>query len=287
MAATAPVSWLGTGRPAVPYGRRVELPGRGRTFVREIPGPPGAPTVLLLHGWVATGALNWFQVFEPLSQHFRVIAPDTRGHGRGLRTRDVFRLSDCADDYGVLIDEMGTGPVIAVGYSMGGPSAQLLWRRHRDLVSGLVLCATSAGFFPDRATRLSYQAAMFTMAGAARAAAVTGVFSALPMVPVPKGTLPLWAAREARRHDWRMVIEAGHSVGTFRSQRWIGEIDVPTSVVCTAADRAVPRDLQLGAADAIPGATVHYVDDGHMACANPAFADPVVRACLDVASRIG
>ena len=32
-----------------------------------------------------------------------------------------------------------------VGYSMGGPIAQLLWRRHRDRVDGLVLCAAFPG----------------------------------------------------------------------------------------------------------------------------------------------
>ena len=31
-------------------------------------GPPGAPTLLLLHGWIASGGLNWFRVFEPLAR---------------------------------------------------------------------------------------------------------------------------------------------------------------------------------------------------------------------------
>ena len=72
--------------PAIPRGRRIELHRRGTTFVRTIKGPPGAPTVVLLHGLAATAALNWHQVFEPLSEHFRVIAPDLRGHGRGIRS---------------------------------------------------------------------------------------------------------------------------------------------------------------------------------------------------------
>ena len=34
----------------LPAGRMVELPGRGTTFVVDLPGPtPGAPTVILLH----------------------------------------------------------------------------------------------------------------------------------------------------------------------------------------------------------------------------------------------
>ena len=48
------------GGPPIPLGRRVELEGRGTTFVREVTGPPGAPTLLLSHGWIASGGLNWY-----------------------------------------------------------------------------------------------------------------------------------------------------------------------------------------------------------------------------------
>ena len=65
--------------------RRLELPGRGELFVRDIPGPdPQAPALLLLHGLGATARLNFGPSFRPLSRHFRVIALDHRGHGRGL-----------------------------------------------------------------------------------------------------------------------------------------------------------------------------------------------------------
>src|SRR6185503_17963073 len=46
-------------RPAsLPPGRAVDLPGRGTTWIHEHPGPAGAPTVVLLHGWTVTGGLN-------------------------------------------------------------------------------------------------------------------------------------------------------------------------------------------------------------------------------------
>ena len=72
--------------PEHPEIDRVRLAGRGTTFVREVPGPPGAPTVVLLHGWFASGGLNWYRVFGPLSEHFRVIAPDLRGHGESVQS---------------------------------------------------------------------------------------------------------------------------------------------------------------------------------------------------------
>src|SRR4029077_5641554 len=106
------------------------------------------PAVVLLHGWTATGAINWAHCFRPLAERFRVLAIDQRGHGRGIRVPPFrgFRLTDCADDVAALLDALGIERAIIGGYSMGGPVAQLVWRRHADRVTGLVLCATSRNF---------------------------------------------------------------------------------------------------------------------------------------------
>jgi pimeloyl-ACP methyl ester carboxylesterase len=275
-----------TGDPPLPYGRRIALERRGTTFVREVVGPPGAPTVLLLHGWVASGGMNWFQSFDALGEHFNVLAPDLRGHGRGLRTRKVFRLADCADDCAAMLVALDTGPVIVAGYSMGGAVAQLLWRRHRDLVAGMVLSATSADFVPSPLARQFSRAMLFGLAGVGRAAAFTRMIPNLPMLGTRARTLPEWVAAEMRRHDWRLVAEAGHSISTYHAQRWIGEVDVPTAVLVTTHDRAVPSSLQYATADAIPDATVHRFDDGHLACARPEFGPRLLDACNTVADRV-
>src|SRR5450631_3521350 len=136
--------------PSLPPGRLVALPGRGTTYVHEMSGPPGAPALVLLHGWTATAALNWFGCFEPLGRQFRVVALDHRGHGRGIRSRSPFLLEDCADDVAALAEVLGLETIIPVGYSMGGSIAQLMWRRHRPLVGGLVLCSTAQRFVGDR-----------------------------------------------------------------------------------------------------------------------------------------
>ncbi len=156
--------------PPLPTGRRIELPGRGTTFARAVDGPPGAPTVVLLHGWIASGGLNWFTSFGPLSERYNVIAPDLRGHGRGLRARRRFRLADCADDVAALLEVLRVeGTTIAVGYSMGGPVAQLLWRRHPEVVDGLVLCATSYRFINGARERFIFGSMMATAVGTTRA----------------------------------------------------------------------------------------------------------------------
>src|SRR5215813_8462053 len=141
---------------AVTAGTRlVELPGRGVTRVWECPGPPGAETLMLIHGVTFTAELNWGQVFAPLSRHFRVVAIDLRGHGDGISAGSRFRLEDCADDIAALAGALGLGRFTAVGYSMGGMVAQLLYRRHPSLLSGLVLCATARNVLGSPAERLA------------------------------------------------------------------------------------------------------------------------------------
>lgn len=277
--------------PPLPMGARIELPGRGTTFARTVPGPPGAPTVVLLHGWIASGGLNWFNAFEPLSERFSVIAPDLRGHGRGIRSRRRFRLADCADDVASLLEHLDTGPVIAVGYSMGGPVAQLLWRRHPELVAGLVFCATSYRFVAGARERLIFGTMMASAVGTTR----TGEWLARTPIArswVPRGAasrptnLRAWAAGEMRRHDMVKLMEAGQAIGNYSARRWIGEVDVPTTVIVTRRDRAVRPEAQLRLAAAIPHSEVHEIDDGHVACAKPEFGPALVRGVSAVAARL-
>jgi 3-oxoadipate enol-lactonase len=286
--ATRAVDGTGAG---VPPGRRVELPGRGTTFVREVTGPPGAPVVALLHGLSATGGLNWFPAFGALGRHFRVLAVDHRGHGRGIRTRQTFRLEDCADDVAALAGVLKVERLVAVGYSMGGPVAQLLWRRHRDLVCSLVLCATSRNFGGSLAERLFFStlpvanAAIRLTPRPLHREAVGRLLAVRPHDPPRRQ----WALDEFRRNSPRAVVQATGALGRFTSHRWIGEVDVPTAVVVTTRDRLVPPTRQRRLAAAVPGATVHPVQGDHDACVTAArrFVPALVEACQSVATRAG
>lgn len=273
----------------LPPGRHVDLPGRGRTWVRELEGPPGAPTVLLLHGWTATSDLNWFGCYESLGRAYRVVALDHRGHGRGIRTRRLFRLDDCADDAAALVGELGLGPVIVVGYSMGGLVAQLLWKRHPAIVQALVLCATSRVFIRSLRERQR-----FALLGAAALASrvVPSGFTADTIARVinarsTAGPFEGWAADELRRNDWTTVLEAGRALGHFDSRPWIGDVDVPTAVVAPMRDTLVSPRRQVALARAIPGATLYPVQGDHTVCATHPhrFGPVLLDALADVSAR--
>ena len=276
--------------PPLPPGRYVDLPGRGTTWILESPGPPGAPALLLLHGWMATAALNWYAALPDLAERYRVVAMDLRGHGRGIRSRRPFRLEDCADDAAALCRQLDLGPVIAVGYSMGGPIAQVLWQRQPEIVAGLVLCAT-AGLFASRSRRN-----MAVKAFGRSLALGVGALPPLAQRELARRTLPdrtettpmaAWAAAERGPSDLAAVIGAGVALNDWNAGRWLETIDVPVAVVTTIFDSVVAPWRQQLMADAIPGARVFPVAGDHGACIqNPdLFVPALIEACEYVVTQ--
>jgi 3-oxoadipate enol-lactonase len=290
--------------PELPNGYVVELPGRGQTWVYDT-GAGAASfvgyrngaarvlgerrTLVLLHGWTSTAALNWFCCFSPLAAEFRVVALDQRGHGRGLRGRPPFRLEDCADDVAALIEQLQTGPVTAVGYSMGGAVAQLLAQRHPGYLDGLVLCATAARFSTPSELNGPLGALGYGMALALSSVPANLRRQSLGLMlrnrAADRGLAP-WAIAEWERNDPAALAQAGFSLSRFDSTPWIGAIDIPTSVVVTTLDLSVPPSSQWYLAQHIPGATGFPVAGTHRACVEQAGSfTPVLLAACRAAQR--
>jgi pimeloyl-ACP methyl ester carboxylesterase len=274
---------------ATPYV--VELPGRGRTVAWDAPGPPGAPTLLLIHGVTLTAALNWSGILGVLQNRYRVVLVDQRGHGAGLACH-AFRLEDCADDLAAVAAQLGVERLIPVGYSMGGLIAQLMWRRHPELVAGLVLCSTARNMsgspweqsaslmMPGLVTAAMWMPAASTM----RADLVGAALLDSEYEPTDRQ----WALSEMRRTSLVDALSAMHAVSEFTSHTWIGSVDVPTAVVVTRQDRIVFPERQLKLARALPATTVIEIDGGHdVFLHSPArFGAAVESACDAVCSDV-
>ena len=250
----------------VPEGRVLDLSGRGRTFVIDVPGPtPDAPTVVLLHALGCTAYLSWVASIGELSRKYRVITFDQRWHGRGIRS-PRFRFADCADDVVCVLDELGVDRAVIAGYSMGGAIAQLTWQRHRERVAGLVLCSTARNFRGTRRERLFFPLVTAAMHPVSRyaLARVERLAETLPEVPSIDAADPTaWGRVEFRSTSAWSFPEVIGELGRFNSASWIGEVDVPTAVVVTANDHTIPQRRQRRLAAAIDGAQVLTAPGGH------------------------
>lgn len=93
---------------------------RGRTHVLES-GPPGAPTLVLVHGNVSS-AVFFADLMATLGRSWHCLAVDLRGFGRsaGLPVDATRGVDDFADDLHAVLSELVTGPVHLLGWSLGG-----------------------------------------------------------------------------------------------------------------------------------------------------------------------
>lgn len=283
--------------PAPVNGRLV---GRAdhRTWLWESPGPPGAQTLLLLHGWMATAALNWHGAMGRLGHEFRVLAPNLRGHGRGGRPGARFSLEGCADDVEELLCELGVPRAVLVGYSMGGALAQVIAARGTQAVGGVVLCATAASFASRLRLRPAVRASAVTASAVARrwpgpAQALLrwrlGRHDRSGVPPVGRPRQPDWALAERGLSDIAAFVEAGAQLNAYDSTAWLAGITVPSAVVITRMDKVVAPWRQEVLAALIPGSRRYLVDAGHDAviASQDLFVPVLAEACRAVASAAG
>ena len=267
----------------VPDGRVVDLPGRGTTYLVDS-GPQDGPTFVLLHSVACTGVMTWYPALNRLQEFGRVVVFDQRGHGQGIDT-PRFLLEDCADDVAAVADALDLDTVVPVGYSMGSLIAQLVWKRHRDRVDGLVLCAAAAAVNRASHERIA-----------------TGVFAALieslspparrlaPAAGVSHGWLRdhQWILGQVRSTSPGAITRALAEVIRFDSTTWVDQIDVPTAVLVTTRDRAFGVRRQRWLASRIPDAETVEVQAGHAGCtfASDRFVAGLVAAVESVHNRI-
>ena len=99
--------------------------------------------LLLLHSGLATSQM-WQPHLASLTPHFRVITPDSRGHGRTDNPTGEFSYSLMADDIAAFIKALNLTKPLVLGYSDGGQIALELGMRYPTLTGALI--AGAAGY---------------------------------------------------------------------------------------------------------------------------------------------
>jgi pimeloyl-ACP methyl ester carboxylesterase len=137
-----------TDDPALSRGamRTVVAPGGSKINV-EISGRADGPTLVLTHGW-GLNAMAWSWARRDFGRHFRIVTWDLPGLGRSEKFADgKYSIDKFAAALATVILETADRPVILVGHSIGGMTAQTLFRARPDvaksLVAGVILLNTT------------------------------------------------------------------------------------------------------------------------------------------------
>ena len=233
------------------------------------------PPLVDIHAGTST-----IQHCSAFGARFRVIAPNTRGHGRTANPTGAMSYALLADDIAALIGALGLDRPPIVGYSIGGTTALELGVRYPGDTGPLVLGGAwyrlAPGFF----------AALRQMNGLAGNGEVD--------VELPERTHPYFVEEWQQTHAalggsdywkdllrqlWPMVrASPGHAEAD------LGRVAVPTLVVVGDRDDLVPVDEALSLYRLIPGAELavipgadHFLPWSHGAPYEAAVLDFLLR----------
>lgn len=259
----------------------------------SVTGPSDAPvTVVLSHGW-CQDRRTWQPQIAALGEMGhrapRVIAYDTRGHGRSSATHlRSATLAQLGDDMAEVIRRYApAGPVVLAGHSMGGMTIMEYAHRHQqeftDRVAALLLVSTTAEGHTHTRYGLPGQLTSVLRAGETLGAGLLARSGAWRphrvVLPALRPALR-WllfgdeCADEAMMLTMRGLGEAPlRSIGGFResvgAQLRLETLaalgGMPAAVLVGSRDRLTPPACAESIAAALPGAELTVVPGaGHM-----------------------
>lgn len=236
----------------------------------------GRPALVLLHAFPMVPEM-WQDQLDGLGSHWHVVAPAVPG----LASMDAM-----ADSVAALIGDLGLGPVVLGGLSLGGYVTFALLRRHRAAVRAVVLADTRAGAdTPEVRDRRTAQQADVGAANSTKAV-VDAMVDALPGATT-KGGRPdlmarLRALMEQASPDW--VIGALEAMkGRPDSTPDLAGLDLPAVVLVGEEDRTSPPDVARDMAARLPDARLAAIPGaGHLSnLENPSRFNAELAAFLE------
>lgn len=121
--------------------KRITAAGIGMAYALD--GPAEAPVVALANS-LASDMSIWDALVPSLTDRYRVLRYDLRGHGGSEASTGDYSIPLLGDDFIALLDALGIGRVHLVGLSIGGMIAQYVAATAPERVQSLVLCATAS-----------------------------------------------------------------------------------------------------------------------------------------------
>jgi 3-oxoadipate enol-lactonase len=247
----------------------------------ELTGAPESP-VLVLAGPLGTTLEIWNPLVEALSERFRVLRYDHRGHGRSPAPGGSFSVVDLAVDAVALLDRLSIERAAFCGLSLGGMVGICLAANAPERLSSLVLCSATA-HYEDHGPWVE------------RAASVRWVGTAGIASEVVAGWFtPEWAAAhpEFVEQTIKMIgstpddgyAECCTAIACWDGRRSLGRINTPTLVIGGSQDSGTPVNPHAKAlAAATYRAKLEVLDGAHLAIFEQ--ADKAVRLISRHATR--
>ena len=271
---------------AEPRGETLTVDRPDGTRIRVVTAGEG-PTVVLAHG-IYMSVIEWSVLWDMLlARGYRVVTFDQRGHGESTIGADGISTLSMAGDYLAVLEAVDARDAVLLAHSMGGflaVAAVLDVPGVAERLRGLILMSTFPGDVLRGAPQNKAQIPLITsglLPAMARNDTVGTLFGAglcgddvsPAMVQVFLDTF--------RQADHRPLVPILEAFGAEDRGDRLGEITVPTIVLCGSRDQTTPPWQSERLAAGIPGAQGWWVPRaGHML--NWEATDAIVEAVAEL-----
>lgn len=216
------------------------------------------PTIVFAHCLGGSRAI-WGRVISLLADRYHCIAYDLRGQGESETTPGPYSTVGLARDARELLDLLGVERCVFVGVSMGGMVAQQLALLAPERLSALVLADSAAGF--DAAGRATWQDRIAQLEREGIAPLVETMmgrwFTDVFRQQHPEIVAPIAATLAGS--NLAGYIASCAAIRDHDALSRLGEIRLPTLVLCGEHDPSTPLPLSRALAAAIPGARLEVL----------------------------
>jgi 3-oxoadipate enol-lactonase len=247
-------------------------------------GPPGAPVLTLTHPLGATLAL-WDDHVAVLTQRYRVLRYDVRGHGASEVPAGPYTLEQMASDLFEVLDMLGVAETHFVGVSMGGLIGMTAALGRPERIKSLVLCDTTACYGP--AVRPMWEERLRVAENEGMSPSLVGRTMAIWFTETYRVAHHKEVERIAamlRHTDPRGYAASIRAIGFVDLTERIGAIHHPTLIVVGEEDPGTPPGMARVIHERIAGSEL-LVLPGSMHCAVVEDSDAFLGALLDFLSR--
>ena len=227
----------------------------------RLDGPEHAP-VLVLSNSLGTNLDMWAPQMPALTEQFRVLRYDTRGHGESSLPAQSFGVAQLGDDVIGLLDHLGIAHAHFCGLSMGGMTGLWLAINAPSRVDRMVLANTGAKIGSTEFWNARIAQAMSGGRPAMLDAVIERWFSARHRALSPAAIAPV-----------RRMLEDTPPAGYAANCAAIRDTDLradmkaiqaPVLVIAGALDPSTPPELGREIAAAIAGAQYVALDAAHL-----------------------
>jgi 3-oxoadipate enol-lactonase len=220
----------------------------------QMTGPEDAP-VVLLGSSLGTTREMWAPQLEPLSERFRVIAFDHRGHGGSEVPPGPYSIEDLGGDVVELLNSLLVERASYVGISLGGAVGLWLAENAPDRFHRFVLMcppaypAAGAQVWTDRAAQV-------------RAEGTQSIVDAT----LGRWFLPEFKDIEPLREQLLNTSDEGYAagceaLGAMDLRDELAEITAPVLLITAESDTSIPPETVVPLASQIPGAQLEIIEN--------------------------